>query len=503
MAATISVLLSLFAISASEFSVLFAVIVAFLLLSVAIFVKKFRETAAIFAVAVIVLLNAFGIIKLKIDKIPNQGDAFITASGTITAAEYKDGRAFYILETDSQNSQLPKGININVYSRFVALDAGDKVKCNLYVSPITQNKGSFYAKGIYAKANIAKVLSVESGIGADYYLAKLRKTISNKLFDNLSNESAATVNALTVGDRYYQTNTFNELIRRSGVSHVMVVSGMHMAILCGSVLKALIKLKMNKRIAALTTAVIVFLFMALCGFTMSVMRAGITYFILLLSVFLFKRADPLNSLCVAVCIIIMINPFAVGSAAFVLSVSSTAGIIVLANPMAEYIADFLKIKNKWILAVINALAVTLSAMFATFPFTVFYFGTVSIIAPLTNLLINYAVTAALILASIALPLSFISVFNVIAKGIFFFVDILTMGFSFIIEWLGSSPYAEITVDRFVAIICYLAIILGLSIIKYIEQIWKVVASSAGSIRANAKKQYRKRQRVKHIFHFWK
>ena len=64
------------------------------------------------------------------------------------------------------------------------------------------------------------------------------------------------------GDKYYLEPEFEEMVKRSGVSHIMVVSGMHMAIICGAFLKLLKFLKLENKISAVITAVFVFLFMA-------------------------------------------------------------------------------------------------------------------------------------------------------------------------------------------------------------------------------------------------
>lgn len=455
-----------------------------ILLILSAFFRKFRFMIAVFFITLVILLNSIfiksNIIK-RVEAIDTETP--LTVSGLVVSEYYKDNAAIYTLKTDENNEMLPKNIKISVYTKFASLTTGERVKCKMYINPIDDEaKAARYSVGVYAYATISKVLESKETTSLTGVLSNFRSRVTSVLFKHLSYDSAASVNAITVGDRYYLDPSFETLVKRSGVSHVMVVSGMHMAIICGSFLKLLKKLKFGNKISAVITGVFVFLFMALCGFSMSVMRAGITYFIILLGQFLVRRSDPLNSLCIAVCFIAMLNPFSVNSVAFQLSVMSTAGIIILSTPIFESITKFLHIKLKPIKFIIEMISVTLSALIFTFPLTVYYFGGVSTVAIFTNLLIAQAVSAALILASISLPIALITNFVYIPNGLFFFCELITRYFNGVIEYFGSLHWAYIEVNKGVTIICYLAIILSFVIIKYIEQIKRVVKSGVDSIR---------------------
>lgn len=454
--------------------------------------KKLRFMIAVFSVILIILLNSVftktNIIK-RIEQIDTETP--VAVSGTIISEYYKDNAAIFTLKTDENNEILPANIKISVYTKFAAFSTGDRVKCLMYINSVEkESKAARYSVGVYGYATVSKVLETEDTSSLTGLLSDFRGRVTDTLFRYLSKESAASVNAVTVGDRYYLDSEFATLVKRSGVSHIMVVSGMHMAIICGGFLKLLQKLKFGNRISAVVTGIFVFLFMALCGFSMSVMRAGITYFIILLGLFLVRRTDPLNSLCVAVCLITMLNPFAVNSVAFQLSVMSTAGIIILSSPISKRTIEILHIKIWLFKFIVEMLSVTLSALIFTFPLTVYYFGGVSTVALITNLLIGEAVSLSLILAAIALPLSMLTSLIYIPRGLFFFCEILTRYFNGVIKYFGSLPWAYIEVDKTVTVICYLAIILSFVIIKYIDEIKKVVKHCADSIRATIKNEYK-------------
>lgn len=471
LAAPLAAALSLLVVRTGALTdIIIAVVVATLLILSAVF-KKFRFCVVVFSVAFLILLNSvmlkIGVIK-KFENIDTETP--VTVSGTVISENYGSDRAFYVLKTDLDNEALPAGIKLSVYSKFAALNTGDKVKCNMYLRAVPEiYKTQSYAKGIYGYATISKVLHTERPVSLNSILSDFRSKVTQLLYENMSTDSAASVNALTVGDKYYLSPDFEENVKRSGVSHVMVVSGMHMAIICGGFLKILRLFKVGNRLSAVITAVFVFLFMALCGFSMSVMRAGITYFIILLATFLVRRTDALNSLCVAVCIIIMLGPFSANSVAFQLSCMSTAGIIILSTPMSNEINRILHITWTPLKSIIEMVSVTLSALIFTFPLTVYYFGGVSTVALITNLLIGQAVTLALYLAALAIPIEFIFGTNYLTRGLFFFCDMITRYFNAVINDFGRQYWSYIEVNRAVTIICYLAIILSFVIMIVVSR----------------------------------
>ncbi len=487
-AAILAACLSVILINADfKFAVSLSVIIGALFI-LSLCLKKFRVFSVIFAVALLILANFFIITVNKIEAV-NKIDTqkTVTVSATVTSEYYLDNVAYYTLKTDSENTAVPSGINISVHSTFAPLNDGDKVECKLYIDPIPkESRANFYSKGVYAFGAVSSVIKTERPANLTSVLSDFRREVTKTFYKYLSSDVAASINAITVGDKYYLAPEFEEMVKRAGVSHVMVVSGMHLAIICGTFLKLLRFLKFGNKLSAVITGVFVFLFMALCGFSMSVLRAGITYFIMLFALFILKRGDALNSLCVAVSVIIIGNPFAVGSVAFQLSVLSTAGIIILSGPLANKIISLLHIRFKFLKGIIEMVCVTLSALFFTLPVTVYYFGGVSLVAVFTNLLIGQAVTAALIFSSAALPVVLLTDFSYLGKGLFVLTEYITRYFNAVINYFGALPWAYVSVKMDIIIICYLAIILSFGIIKYIDNIKRVVSRSADSIRAAVK-----------------
>lgn len=487
-AALISAILSLLLLKYSVTVLLPVGIICVALLMICIKDKKLRDFAAVFIVVIAVVLSGAYVTVAKINKVAElPTDTPIKITGVITEEYYNGGTARFTLKTDSENEIAPKNINISLYTKFAALNVGERVEIEAYLNSVDNKyKVQNYSKGIYATGTVAKVVNEIPTNNLTGLLARFRAWVTGVFYKYLTPDSAASVNALTVGDKFYLSGEFDALVRYSGVSHIMVVSGMHLTLICGAIFRCLEALKLRKHLAAMPAAVFVFLFMALCGFSMSVLRAGITYFVVLAAYLFMRKPDPINSLCVAVCIIIILNPYSIGSAALTLSVASTAGILIFSRPITAWLTRVLRLKHKAWISIIDGVSVTVAALIPTLPLSVYYFGAVSTVVVITNLLIGFAVNFALVVAAVALPFAAVGFLWPIANGLFVVCEFTTRYFSFIIEFFGRMPYAYIEVNKWFFIITYLAIITTFGIIKYRDKLYVGVKRCADCIRTGIK-----------------
>ena len=148
--------------------------------------------------------------------------------------------------------------------------------------------------------------------------------------------------------------------------------------------------RLRKKLCYLLTCASVVAFMALTGFSSSVMRAGIMLIVFYLGKFFYAKADSLNSLGIATLLLTIVNPFAAGDLGLLLSVSSTLGIILFEGYFEELfkrLAKKLKYGAKLVEKLAGSVAVTVSATLATMPVIMLSFGRVSLISVVSNLLL--------------------------------------------------------------------------------------------------------------------
>lgn len=249
-----------------------------------------------------------------------------------------------------------------------------------------------------------------------YAAADLRQKILSRIAVLFPQDTSAFTRALLLGDETeidYETNT---AFKVSGIRHIIAVSGLHV-----SILFSLICLVTARR-RVLTAAVglpVLFLFAAVVGFTPSVTRACIMMGLMLLALLLNREYDPPTALAFAVLAMLVANPLAVTAVGLQLSVVSVAGIFLFSGRIQGWLLGEKRLgrwngrgwQGKLVRWFAGSVAISVSAMVLTTPLTAYYFGTISLVGALTNLLtlwvvslIFYAAMAACLICWIWLPL---------------------------------------------------------------------------------------------------
>ncbi len=198
--------------------------------------------------------------------------------------------------------------------------------------------------------------------------------------------------ALLLGDRTGVDYTMSSDFEVTGVSHIIAVSGMHVSI----VFSVLYMLAGKRRIlTAVIGLPLIVLFAALAGFTPSITRACIMQCLMLLALCFNREYDQLTALGTAALIMLTVNPMVITSVSFQLSCGCMAGIFLFTKPVSAWLLDKKRLgrfNSKVLYAVANSVAVTVGAMLITTPLCAIYFGSVSLIGLLTNLLLLWLIT---------------------------------------------------------------------------------------------------------------
>lgn len=222
-----------------------------------------------------------------------------------------------------------------------------------------------------------------------HYPSLLRQKVKEILKSCFPEDTCAFAKALLLGDTYdldYETLT---AFKVSGIRHIVAISGLHISIFYSMV--SLLTFK-RRYLTAIVGIPVLFLFAAVAGFTPSVTRACIMVWLMMLATAFHREYDGGTALAFAALVMLLVNPYVITSAGFQLSVAAVAGIYLFSGSIREWMKGFLgKGKGKSISARLNrwfcgSLSVSLGAMSLTTPLCAWYFGTVSLVGVLTNLL---------------------------------------------------------------------------------------------------------------------
>ena len=258
--------------------------------------------------------------------------------------------------------------------------------------------------------------------------------IRQGLRDNSGNgDAGALIPGMVLGDTSKQSPEFKEAMKRSGLTHLVAVSGANFAIVSSFVLWCMQFVIRRKSARVVATAAALVCFIALVRPSPSVLRAAAMAAVLL-SAQLGKRAsDSLPALGFAICAVVLGDPWQARDAGFALSVMATAGLLLLAPRIQERLPTHQKLAG--------ALAPPIAAMVFCAPILVSLSGYLSPMSIIANLLAAPAVAPITVLGFIAALISPIAPWltTIIIVGIRVPAGFITA----VAHWIAAFPVLTI------------------------------------------------------------
>ena len=212
----------------------------------------------------------------------------------------------------------------------------------------------------------------------------------------IDGDSGTLIPGLVLGDTSRESESFVAAMRRVGLTHLTAVSGENFAIIAATLLWMSQWFIRRQRLRVLLTALALVAFIFLVRPSPSVLRASVMTGVLLLAKVKGSRADPLASLGFAVGILVLLDPFQALDAGFALSVAATAGILLLAPRISNYLHER-GVSER----VAEFVAIPISATALCTPIIVAISGQLSLIAIPINLIVSLVVAPITILGFIA------------------------------------------------------------------------------------------------------
>jgi competence protein ComEC len=247
-------------------------------------------------------------------------------------------------------------------------------------------------------------------------------------------DSGALIPGMVLGDTSLQSATFKNEMRRSGLTHLVAVSGANFAIVSTFILYLMqfIFRKIPLRLGA--TAVFLIAFIALVRPSPSVLRAAAMAAVLLIAQGTHRGRDSLPALGFAIAAVVVADPWQVRDPGFALSVLATAGLLIAAPRLVE---KFSTVMPKPLAIVI---ATPLAATLFCSPVIVAISGQLSLMSIVANVLAAPAVAPITIVGFVAGLIS--PAFPALAQLLLWCVKPLAAW----VAWIASviSDYSVIT-----------------------------------------------------------
>ena len=172
-----------------------------------------------------------------------------------------------------------------------------------------------------------------------------------------------------------------------GCTHVLAISGQHVALLAALIYFVLRGLAVPLVIRTTVTLALIWLYILIAGAPPSAIRAGVVATFVLGATLLGRQVAPIHFMSTMLAAVLAYNPQLIYSTGFQLSVAAVFGILLLRKPLKSLVEKtLLRPVSKPPESVSNLLAVSLAAQITTAPIIAASFGEVSVVGVFTNLI---------------------------------------------------------------------------------------------------------------------
>lgn len=234
---------------------------------------------------------------------------------------------------------------------------------------------------------------LRSGTGWRHDIDVLADRLGDFIMSAEPGTEGGVLKALLLGDRGDLSEPLQESFSRSGVNHILSISGFHVGVLFLTLFNGLyflarrsewLALNLRLRQTVLITSLPVVLFyLFLSGAAPATQRSVLMIFAAVAALYLKRELDPVNTIMLAACAILFAAPETLFDVSFQLSFLAIWGLAVLAPPLSGMVAAKGRVL-RWTLLLFAASG---AAILATFVHVAYYFRRVSLIGLVANLLV--------------------------------------------------------------------------------------------------------------------
>ena len=252
-----------------------------------IFRKNTKKKALFFALCMLFagislsLFTNYGNFKSNIEPYFAYGGKTTNVSGTVTevlwekpyGAQYKTD----ISRIDGNNASvkmlLSADAGLSVGDTFSASDTEISLISDKNGAPLRESSWEYYfSEGVILSGEAEKAMFTGTQSSVMLSVTKLRGRLVRILIRTLGEDSGGFSAALLLGDKTFLSERVHRDYKRIGVSHILAISGMHLAVICMMI--QFVFRGVNIHLRRIITAITVIGYMVLTGFPASVTRSG-------------------------------------------------------------------------------------------------------------------------------------------------------------------------------------------------------------------------------------
>ena len=396
-------------------------VVAFLL---AIFVVERGKSRALSMVAVAVAVLGFGYMtttllrptcniangsyitaRVRVKDIPTERDGYRLSHGVIEAwqSDSLSESSNYAVVLWIRNDSIREGdiveLRTKFHSRMSRHEAYDR---------LLRNRGFVGGVGI----NTDNVISVERS-GRQTLQSRAIRKLERSMRDSMSH---ATVEAMVVGSRRLESGALRESYSRTGLSHLMALSGLHLGIVVmvlTLLLTPIILIRHGHRWHNVAVIVVLWIYVAMSGGSASLVRSALMFSVMHLAMLSSMRYNSLNALATALFAMLIYRPSYIYDVSFQLSAMAVIGIVVWGVPLMRLVAH----RGSVLRSLLTTLIIGITATMWTMPIVSHTFANI----PYMGVVVT--------------PVAMLTAYAIVCCGIFVLLlpGVLAMPFGWVME----------------------------------------------------------------------
>lgn len=366
-------------------------------------------------------------------------------TGVITQHKSNSYSNQYIIKSDING----KNKNIKAYSNDEYI-VGDKIIYEIKQTYYTNNSEFdeyIYdvSHHVYAKGNITNADTT-----SEVNLYMISNTITNKInsvYSRIFDEYTANfVSSIAIGHNGLLEHD-KDVLRGTGVYHIVVVSGMHVGIMYVLFLYLYKKmLKLSRKEACILIIISLIGYCILTGASVSTIRATFICIILQIGNYRGRKNDPITSVAVIGIVLMLINPMILYNVSFVLSFIMAVGLVVFMPTTISLVNLMCRGLPKTFISIVQYVAMCIVSQIIITPLIVYYYGYVYTYSIICNILIVFVIPLVFSLGVASGVLGIINIFVGMVFGIpvYYLVKYIV----WVLEFFYQLPYAVVSVGAF-------------------------------------------------------
>ena len=272
--------------------------------------------------------------------------------------------------------------------------------------------------------------------------------------DSFEFNDQALFTGLVIGDDTRQSETMIDAFRKSGLAHLVAVSGQNVSFVLAALSPLLSRLKNRLRIIA-TLGVLAW-FVLITRVEPSVVRAATMAGLAYLSVAFGRPTRTMRLIALTVLLAVIVDPLLAWSVGFFMSVGATCGLCIGAAPLAKLVS-----RPKWLAQLIGA---TVAAQLGVMPVVILIFGVPSVTGIIANVL---AVPIAGLVMLVGLPMSLFSA-TISNLGLGEIGDLMMLPIQVGVRWVWwvAEIFAHLRFEGTVNLALWLGVLAGIIALRH-------------------------------------